>query len=432
MTTFAIETNWRDQVLHDAPEISATIAEISISINGVTVTKNTTGKGSRDFLLVPGYPVAEWFVCNWWALFHEQHQQRIGYDLRHLLSNASDGFVLPHVRFSPKGSMIEIIYSPSHSFDIKFQIPSFNQISDIQTVIKEFVHVVLQRLHENRICETLLEREWIAIQSADSEEKEFAICAGRLGLSPYSLEDHEADILELVDGLPEELREDFLSCSDIDSLESHIREYHGTEMAIANSHPLEQLVFNYPTTPSFQKTAPPWAQGYWAARVLRKVATLPDGPLSHDDILHHMGIRNPETLFIETRLWDRRLQAVSGYNRDHFPVFAVPERDSSKGKFTFCRALGNSFFHSMEPDGFHPQLITQFNTDKQKRNRAFAAELLAPSECIRRELRSGVVDQDDIGEIADKFGVQPLIIAHQIENHDLARIEDNRYRRFSY
>ena len=46
--------------------------------------------------------------------------------------------------------------------------------------------------------------------------------------------------------------------------------------------------------------------------------------------------------------------------------------------------------------------------------------------------RSGVADQDDIVEIAYKFGVQRLSVTHQIENHDVVRIEDNRCERFSY
>jgi Zn-dependent peptidase ImmA (M78 family) len=62
-------------------------------------------------------------------------------------------------------------------------------------------------------------------------------------------------------------------------------------------------------------------------------------------------------------------------------------------------------------------LSTTASTDRQKRNRAFAAEFLVPIDAIRAKLgRRNVVDANDISEICDEFGVSPAIPKYQIEN----------------
>jgi Zn-dependent peptidase ImmA (M78 family) len=72
------------------------------------------------------------------------------------------------------------------------------------------------------------------------------------------------------------------------------------------------------------------------------------------------------------------------------------------------------FLFSEEDDVF---LSTTASTDRQKRNRAFAAEFLVPIEAIRARLgHRDIVDVNDISRICNEFGVSPAIAKHQIEN----------------
>jgi len=69
-----------------------------------------------------------------------------------------------------------------------------------------------------------------------------------------------------------------------------------------------------------------------------------------------------------------------------------------------------------------PRLVTGVNTERQKRNRAFAAEFLAPADAIRKRLTAGEVSQEDIDDLAGDMGVSPFVVEHQIVNHRLAEV----------
>ena len=67
-------------------------------------------------------------------------------------------------------------------------------------------------------------------------------------------------------------------------------------------------------------------------------------------------------------------------------------------------------------------LLTKAHSERQQRNRAFAAEFLAPSSGLRQMVSRPVLDDDDVDELAVEFGVHSRVIEHQIKNHHIARI----------
>ena len=50
-------------------------------------------------------------------------------------------------------------------------------------------------------------------------------------------------------------------------------------------------------------------------------------------------------------------------------------------------------------------LLTRAYSERQQRNRAFAAEFLAPSAGLRQRITRRIVDGDEIDELAAAFGV---------------------------
>ena len=70
-------------------------------------------------------------------------------------------------------------------------------------------------------------------------------------------------------------------------------------------------------------------------------------------------------------------------------------------------------------------LLTKAHSERQKRNRAFAAEFLAPSQGLQQRIRRNMVGSDDMSEMAAEFGVSSLLIEHQIRNHRIADIWDD-------
>ena len=71
----------------------------------------------------------------------------------------------------------------------------------------------------------------------------------------------------------------------------------------------------------------------------------------------------------------------------------------------------------------HINLVTTVYTPDQKRSRAFSAELFAPAESIRVDLKGkAFVCEDDVSELAEKYQIGESVIKYQIENHRIAAI----------
>jgi len=81
-------------------------------------------------------------------------------------------------------------------------------------------------------------------------------------------------------------------------------------------------------------------------------------------------------------------------------------------RFTLARALWHVL---IEPESLF--LVTAAHTDRQRAERAFAAELLAPAAGVADRLAArGASDVEDVDEVARSYGVSAMVIEHQIEN----------------
>ena len=100
------------------------------------------------------------------------------------------------------------------------------------------------------------------------------------------------------------------------------------------------------------------------------------------------------------------------------PACVLAPKGESGKRFLMARALGDHLGRT-EPG---PALLSVLATDRQARSRAFAAELLAPSESLRRRLRGGPAEPEQVDELALEYGVATEVIRRQIENHGLATV----------
>jgi Zn-dependent peptidase ImmA (M78 family) len=111
---------------------------------------------------------------------------------------------------------------------------------------------------------------------------------------------------------------------------------------------------------------------------------------------------------------------VAGLGSDAFACFGS-RRCKPLRRFLLARALGVF----LEGGNGRHALLSAAVTEDQKRNRAFAAEFLAPAEGIRERLTSETISADDIDDLSHAFDVAPMTIQHQIQNHRLATILDD-------
>ena len=163
--------------------------------------------------------------------------------------------------------------------------------------------------------------------------------------------------------------------------------------------------------------------GYERARDLRHALDLDGLPLpTMSDLAKALGkdasqlneITRPSNALAKARLID----GVVNVNQDQ-ASFAFRPSGEHTMRFGVCRAVGEIVTS--------PQtgaLLTKSQTERQQCNRAFAAEFLAPSSKLEELVTRDVVDDDEIDDLATQFGVSPLVIRHQIENHHIAKLAD--------
>jgi hypothetical protein len=277
------------------------------------------------------------------------------------------------------------------------------------------VSSVLTRLAEQGVSETPLEREWASILQTDEDEAEYCRSAARLGLDPYSMPEEYGDtILRAAEILPGELFGDFVDAAGPelmgDSLEwvarqsAEIESLHttgkpGSRAAQDIGRLREQL--SRSAVPHQQ----PWRLGWEQARRLRDVSQV--GPLDMFDVKRYIssGV-SPSP--------DGSLHVLGGLNGRGAAVAVLGRRSRPSGERF---ALARSMWHFIWEDGTY-FLVTGAYTDRLKTERAFAAELLAPAAGIAEKL--GVdphsATEEDLEDVAQHFGVQPVLVSHQVRN----------------
>ena len=429
MSKLTLDFEWIDPAGARGPELRATWASLQISVDGNAVTRliDDVSRSVRSHLFLPLYPVAEWFANHWWFLFHEVETPGRSnaelYEKRHNLRHGAEGFALPSLTIQPVGDQVRLIWQPVRleAQNLEFTASGAVQVStaELRQTLSDFIGTVLRRLQEQGIEETPLEREWNGIQAADEEEREFCVTVASLGIDPYTLdEEKQQEVIEVSESLPRSILADFFAVADFAALPQQARQVlDAVEASRRNRSNLDSLkALRTEMRACARLQGSPWQQGYQLAQQLRDRLNLNGDKLSSFAALGKaLGIEMRSAITRAASL-PSSLNALVAMNSQESPVFAVPSRRDDAIRFAFCRAL---FEYLMTSEG-QPLLLTTARSDRQKRNRAFAAEFLVPKDLLRKELSSHIVGDEEMDDLAADFGVSPSVIRHQIENHELA------------
>ena len=138
------------------------------------------------------------------------------------------------------------------------------------------------------------------------------------------------------------------------------------------------------------------------------------------DLSACLGVDNQalQRVILPTNGHARFFDAVVDVNEKGSPGFLIEKRQEEAKKFALCRGL----FEYLTSAPGAPALISTTRSERQKRNRAFAAEFLAPAALLKEHLRGETFTEEEVDEVADVFGVSSYVIRHQIANHHLARL----------
>lgn len=433
MSELDFQVEWESPQGARGPELRATWARLRISVGGQVVTQveDKLAGSVREAVYGPLYPLAEWIAANWWAVLYEisspYRSGSNGYAKRHALSAAAEGFALPSLTFEPEGNRIQLTWLRRDLPEARVRfLSSGRQYLDrrqVKDALGRLVSSVAARLEDQGCPSTLLAEEWRAIQEADPEEQDFCKLAGSLGWDPYALSASKAgSIVEAAGSIPEEIREEFFASAHAARLKAQaraVREF--IDQAEESDLRLDPLPALRKCRPPSSAAQPPWEQGYRYARALRKRLPMKNGFIrTAEDI--------GTVLNVDQKAWQQALgegaaklnflDAIMAVNNAGGPCFAVAARTEHSRTFTVCRALFE-YLHAVDATA---ALVAPTRSDRQKRNRAFAAEFLVPAAQLRRKIAGPFVTEEQVQDIAEEFGTSDWVIRHQIANHGLARL----------
>ena len=428
-----IEFDWEDPQAAKGPELRATWARLRILINNVPVTQvlDSSARSVRDGIYIPLYPLAEWLAMHWWSLFHEYDNPQRGvsdsYAMRHNLCYAREGFALPNLDIRPMGRTVSFEWKaadmPARRVRFLQEGTAHIETGVVYEALANFITAVVRRLESFGLSNTPLEDEWKAIAEADPEEQTFCEAVAALGLDPYSLPDAEREtIVQVSEKLPRELMEDFFATADSQHLATQLASLlDGVNRIKALPEDLMPLKDLQKNTQKIDVLYTPWEQGYAFARELRQQLGI-EHRLVGDmhDLSACLGVDNQalQRVMLPTNGQARFFDAVVDVNEKGSPGFLIEKRQEEAKKFALCRGL----FEYLTSEPGAPALISATRSERQKRNRAFAAEFLAPAALLKEHLHGETLDEEEVDEVAEVFGVSSYVIRHQIANHHLARL----------
>ena len=425
---FRFETEWIAADVRGR-ELAATWASLRIDVDGETVTRveDERARTVRDHVHVPLYVLAEWLVTNWWFLFHEvENPAKEGdpaYARRHALGASREGYAFPDLQVSPAGARTRLAWRSDRlewaNVEFLREGATWIESGEFRDRCSEFVDLVVRRLAALNVEGTLLQEEWAAIRTAGADESKFCRVAAGLGLDPYAADDAEREALLRLDNLfSGAVLEDAVAILDAANLDADVAAVVGAlETGRTAGLSLERLRSLRIPIP---RAASSWDAGYVLARHLRQRLALDDAPLASTAALGQAIGEDPEEIEAVTQprqFAAALLDGVVTSDANGRPAFAIRAERGEARRFQFCRGLAEVL---LAPGS--DALLTRARTDRQQRSRAFAAEFLAPSSGLRARVSRPVVDEDEVDGLAAEFGVSPLLVAHQLSNHEIARV----------
>ena len=435
MPEFSLDTEWLDGGVVNGAELSATFASLRIDIRGWPVTEviDRRARTIRESIHVPLYPLAEWLVTNWWFLAYEIENPTRMEDprflRRHALGASTEGYALPNLVVTSSGERTQLVWggtpSPWTKVDFLNKGSAVVDRAEFLDVCAQLIEGVVRRLAAFDIHDTFLQEEWEAIQAADRDELSFCEVAAGLGWDPYDLdEERQQQVLRVADELGE-LRSEAVPIIDttnplqeVEFILSAVQKARPNRLHLESLKPLAERAETGPPRGN------PWDLGYQLAQQARQVLNLDGQPIRDmyalADALNEDGKALERAFRPVVPLGDVHLVdgVVVGGEQDGIS-FGLRSAGQHGRRFIFCRALAEAITSQANA------LVTRGHTERQQRNRAFAAEFLAPSSGLRKRISHSVVDSDEVDDLAEEYGVSTYVIQHQIENHEIARLADD-------
>lgn len=425
MNQLTVTTSWQDGGKVRGKELNATWALFRISVGDLNLVEcvDDYSKTVRDDLVIPVYPIAEWFASNWWRLWNESSV--------HFLQSAAEGFALPDIRIRTTGTAVHVEAHPAVRplAKIRFLNAGSYWLNTAQCVaeISRFIDSVCERLEQQGVLESFLQQEWNAIRDVESQQDQlsarFCRSAGQMGLDPFDIDSRIAAKIEnALKALPQSIQADFFEIASSQSFEAQLKQLESILGHVGSIPTIElgRLIKKGPQRAIDSHAEPPWKVGYDLARQVRQQLKLGErGFKTVEELMDVLPLKKEGILTAPLNIVgvDALLSAnPSGSKKIRC---AIRGGRPAARLFHAARAVGELFYSNE----LKPALFTSAGQlDRQQRSRAFAAEFLAPASLIRKKISGTTLNADAAKAIAESFGVSDWVIRDQVENQKIAEI----------
>jgi hypothetical protein len=372
--------------------------------------------------LVSGYHLAEWLAWNWWRLRWEPRSAAHDWHTAHNLTAIGEGYVWPDLDIWSDGVRSMLVARPSSQPDAKpfryvgaypLVVPS----SLFETALDDFLRRILGRLRHEGVGDTNLDRLWrdLVAERGDPEIARRRRLGALMGREPEAVEDDAVEQLlagseRLGLGAVEEVAAEQMG--DTARREAFTVEALETTARTVGFAAFPQDSVSLDPRSGLPRAAdvPAWRLGAEAARLLRLEERLQDAPIDDRQLAAMAGTRVSALTSSGPR--DALLSFSLDDENGHRSRIVLPGKRKANRRFALARLIGDRLLN--RAGALHP--ATHASTYRQKAQRSFAAELLAPFEAVEALMQGDLSEEAQL-DAADVFSVPPLVINTLLRKH---------------
>ncbi|MFC7334338.1 ImmA/IrrE family metallo-endopeptidase [Rhodocista pekingensis] len=413
-----------EHLTEGTPEEKAAFGLVTFLADGRSLTQgyDTFIDGPREGPLVSGYHLAEWLAWNWWRLKCEPRPPSPpghSWQFAHALNTIGEGYVWPNLTIHSDGfrAVLESRRSVNDHTVFRYfgAMPVLAQWSDVEAAIDHFVGVVLSRLDGATVRASNLHTVWeeLRVERANPELARYRALEAKLGYDPGEADEailnaRLAEARTLGDEAMGELASlaamgapDAAQLMTADELRALARQKgqsmnarDGVSLAPAGSLPWG--------------TCPAHEIGVELAHWVRAQTDAGDGQIGDRELVALAGAQ----LSILTPERTRGPLSFGLLDEGGMATAILSGTRTENRRFELARLIGDRI---MRHEGsLFP--VTDARTYRQKAQRAFAAELLAPIAAVKG-MAGGDFSEDRQEEIAEHFRVSPMVINRLLKNN---------------
>lgn len=378
----------------------------------------------RSGPLVSGYHAAEWFAWNWWRLRWEPRSPSPDWSFAHRMTSIGEGYVWPNITIFSDGLRTALISSASSRPDTRpFRYlgaqPTIVASTEFEAAMDAFIPRILGRLREQGVAETNLDRVWrdVLAERTDPEIAKRRRLEALLGREPEEAKDDAverlvADASHLGEQSIEEIAAEAARGAEILTWD-RLRDV--AQLRGHNASPRDAVRLTVRPQTSRAGDVPAWKVGADAARAVREQERFGHEPIGNGRLTALAGTLGST---VTDQVGDAPISFVLDSNPQNASL-VLRSRWTTGRRFDLARLIGDRLMASA--GALHP--ATRAYTYRQKAQRSFAAEFLAPFQAVDAMLADdySIERQQDV---ADHFNVSPMTIDTLLKNHGRIERED--------